>query len=262
MESLRDSTRSTSISVASVFMRHVYQWMTVGLLVTAGTAFFVASSPALLSAIFGNTFGLIILAIAVFAMPLVLSGMISRLSAFAATALFVVYSALMGAFLSSVLLVYTGASVMSTFVTCAAMFGGMSIYGPVTKRDLTGMGSFMRLGLLALLVHHNLNNFSHISPIPIVLSHRGLLLFGLIIAMIVNIFLQRSAMTFVISALGVIIFTGLTAYDTQKIRAFGENAPLDDATAIRRGALLGALTLYLDFINLFLMLLRLMGDRR
>ena len=112
MESLRDSTRSTSISVASVFMRHVYQWMTVGLLVTAGTAFFVASSPALLSAIFGNTFGLIILAIAVFAMPLVLSGMISRLSAFAATALFVVYSALMGAFLSSVLLVYTGASVL------------------------------------------------------------------------------------------------------------------------------------------------------
>ena len=215
MESLRDSTRSTSISVASVFMRHVYQWMTVGLLVTAGTAFFVASSPALLSAIFGNTFGLIILAIAVFAMPLVLSGMISRLSAFAATALFVVYSALMGAFLSSVLLVYTGASVMSTFVTCAAMFGGMSIYGTVTKRDLTGMGSFMMMGL-----------------------------FGLIIA------------------IGVVIFTGLTAYDTQKSRAFGENAPLDDATAIRRGALLGALTLYLDFINLFLMLLRLMGDRR
>ena len=163
MESLRDSTRSTSISVASVFMRHVYQWMTVGLLVTAGTAFFVASSPALLSAIFGNTFGLIILAIAVFAMPLVLSGMISRLSAFAATALFVVYSALMGAFLSSVLLVYTGASVMSTFVTCAAMFGGMSIYGTVTKRDLTGMGSFMMMGL-----------------------------FGLIIAMIVNIFLQST----------------------------------------------------------------------
>lgn len=126
----------------------------------------------------------------------------------------------MGAFLSSVLLVYTGASVMSTFVTCAAMFGGMSIYGTVTKRDLTGMGSFMMMGL-----------------------------FGLIIAMIVNIFLQSSAMTFVISALGVVIFTGLTAYDTQKIRVFGENAPLDDATAIRRGALLGALTLYLDFIK-------------
>ena len=129
-------------------------------------------------------------------MPLVLSGMISRLSAFAATALFVVYSALMGAFLSSVLLVYTGASVMSTFVTCAAMFGGMSIYGTVTKRDLTGMGSFMMMGL-----------------------------FGLIIAMIVNIFLQSSAMTFVISALGVVIFTGLTAYDTQKIRRLRRKRP-------------------------------------
>ena len=99
-------------------------------------------------------------------------------------------------------------------------------------------------------------------PQAIVGAMRTMGLFGLIIAMIVNIFLQSSAMTFVISALGVVIFTGLTAYDTQKIRAFGENAPLDDATAIRRGALLGALTLYLDFINLFLMLLRLMGDRR
>lgn len=233
MESLRDTTRTDSLSVASVFMRHVYQWMTVGLLVTAATAFFVASSPAILNVLFGNTMSLVILAIAVFAMPMVLMGTISRLSSFAATAIFVVYSALMGAFLSSVLLVYTGASVMSTFITCAAMFGGMSIYGTVTKRDLTGMGTFMMMGL-----------------------------FGLIIAMIVNLFLQSSALTFVISAIGVIIFTGLTAYDTQKIRAFGENAPLDDATAIRRGALLGALTLYLDFINLFLMLLRLMGDRR
>ena len=233
METLRDSTRGASLSVASIFMRHVYQWMTVGLLVTAGTAFFVASSPALMGALFGSTISMIILAVAVFAMPLVLMGMITRLSAMAATAIFVVYSALMGAFLSSVLLVYTGASVMSTFVTCAAMFGGMSVYGTVTKRDLTGMGTFMMMGL-----------------------------FGLIIAMIVNIFLASTALDFVISAIGVVIFTGLTAYDTQKIRAFGENAPLDDATAMRRGALLGALTLYLDFINLFLMLLRLMGDRR
>lgn len=233
METLRDSTRVAGLSVASVFMRHVYQWMTIGLLVTAGTAFFVASSPALMTALFGNMVGMIVLAIAVFALPLVLSGMISRLSALAATGLFVLYSALMGAFLSSVLLVYTGASVMSTFVTCAAMFGGMSLYGTITKRDLTGMGNFMMMGL-----------------------------FGLIIAMIVNIFLASTALDFVISAVGVIIFTGLTAYDTQKIRAFGENAPLDDATAIRRGALLGALTLYLDFINLFLMLLRFMGDRR
>ena len=215
MESLRDSTRSTSISVASVFMRHVYQWMTVGLLVTAGTAFFVASSPALLSAIFGNTFGLIILAIAVFAMPLVLSGMISRLSAFAATALFVVYSALMGAFLSSVLLVYTGASVMSTFVTCAAMFGGMSIYGTVTKRDLTGMGSFMMMGL-----------------------------FGLIIAMIVNIFLQSSAMTFVISALGATVEAETTGALVRSL--VNRRFPGVTVTRLAQGIPLGAEVKFMD----------------
>lgn len=233
METLRDTTRAAGVSVASVFMRHVYQWMTVGLLVTAGTAYYVAGSPAILQALFGSGFGIIVLAIAVFALPLVLMGAIARLSAFAATAIFVVYSALMGAFLSSVLLVYTGASVMQAFLTTAGMFAAMSIYGTVTKRDLTSMGSFLMMGLI-----------------------------GLIIAMVVNIFLKSAAMTFVISAVGVLIFTGLTAYDTQRIRAFGENAPLGDTTALRRGALLGALTLYLDFINLFLMLLRIMGDRR
>lgn len=233
METLRDGTRAASISVASVFMRHVYQWMTIGLLVTAGSAYYVASSPALVESIFGNTVSLIVLAIAVFAMPMVLMGAISRLSSVTATGIFVVYSALMGVFLSSVLLVYTQSSVMQAFVTTAGTFAAMSVYGTVTKRDLTSMGSFLTMGLI-----------------------------GLIIAMVVNIFLQSSAMEFVISAVGVLIFTGLTAYDTQRIRAFGENAPLGDATAMRRGALLGALTLYLDFINLFLMLLRLMGDRR
>lgn len=233
METLRESTKVTSISTASIFMRHVYQWMSVGLLVTAGTAFFVAGSETITQILFGNTISMVVLAIAVFAMPLVLMSMIARLSSAAATGIFVLYSALMGAFLSSVLLVYTGASVMQAFVTTAGTFGAMSIYGTVTKRDLTGMGSFLMMGL-----------------------------FGLIIAMVVNIFLQSTMMEFIISCIGVLIFTGLTAYDTQKIRQFGENAPLDDATALRRGALLGALTLYLDFINLFLMLLRLMGDRR
>lgn len=233
METLRDGVRVSSVSVASVFMRQVYQWMTVGLLVTAGSAVYVASSPAILQALFGNMVGLIVLAIAVFALPLVLSSSIARLSSGAATALFVVYSALMGAFLSSVLLVYTGASVMQAFLTAAGTFAAMSVYGTITKRDLTQMGSFLMMGLI-----------------------------GLIIAMIVNIFLHSSMLEFVISAVGVLIFTGLTAYDTQRIRAFGEGAPLGDAVAVRRGALLGALTLYLDFINLFLMLLRLMGDRR
>ena len=230
METLRDGVRTASVSVASVFMRQVYQWMTVGLLVTAGSAVYVANSPAILQALFGNTIGFIALAIAVVALPLVLSGMISRLSSGAATVLFVVYSALMGAFLSSVLLVYTGASVMQAFLTAAGTFAAMSVYGTVTRRDLTQMGSFLTMGLI-----------------------------GLIIAMLVNLFLQSTMLEFVISAIGVLIFT---AYDTQRIRAFGENAPLGDTVAVRRGALLGALTLYLDFINLFLMLLRLMGDRR
>lgn len=233
MEILRDGTKGVASSVTSIFMRYVYWWMTIGLLVTAGSAFYVAHSPTLLQILFSNTLSIVILAIAVIALPLVLSTMISRLSSTAATLLFILYSSLMGAFLSSVLVVYTGTSVVQAFVTTAGTFAAMSIYGTVTKRDLTSMGSFLTMGLI-----------------------------GLIIGMVVNIFLKSPMMEFIISAIGVLIFTGLTAYDTQKIRAFGENAPLNDPLAIRRGALLGALTLYLDFINLFLMMLRLMGDRR
>ncbi len=233
METLRDSTVTSTASSASIFMRHVYQWMTVGLLLTAACAWFVAGSETLPQLIFGNTFIMILLFLAVIALPLVIQGMIARLSAMTATALFIAYSSLMGVFLSSVLLSYTGASVTTAFISTAGTFFAMSVYGTVTKRDLTSMGSFLMMGL-----------------------------FGLIIAMIVNIFLQNSMLEMVISGIGVLIFTGLTAYDTQKIRSMGASAPLDDSTAIRRGALLGALTLYLDFINLFLMLLRLMGDRR
>ena len=130
------------------------------------------------------------------------------------------------------LLVYTHSSVTQAFVVTAGMFGGMSLYGTVTKRDLTGMGSFLIMGL-----------------------------WGIILASIVNIFLRNSAMDFAISVIGVIVFAGLTAYDTQKLRAMGESAPLDDSLAIRRGAILGALSLYLDFVNMFLMLLRLFGNR-
>lgn len=233
MEILREGSKGAASSVASIFMRYVYIWMTIGLLVTASSAFYVASSPTLLQTLFSNTLGIVLLAIAVIALPLILSSMIARLSSTTATLLFILYSMLMGAFLSSVLVVYTGASVVQAFITTAGTFAAMSIYGTVTKRDLTSMGSFLTMGVI-----------------------------GLLIAMIVNIFLKSAMMEFVISAVGVLVFTGLTAYDTQKIRAFGENAPLGDALAIRRGALLGALTLYLDFINLFLMMLRLMGDRR
>ncbi len=235
MEDLRRTeSLSRSASVASVYMRHVYNWMTLGLVVTALAAWFTASSPTLLMLLFGNgVVGIIVMAVAVIGLPMLLTGAIHRLSAGAATAIFVVYSALMGMFLSSVLLVYTGASVFSAFAITAGTFAGMSLYGTVTKRDLSGMGSFMIMGL-----------------------------WGVILAALVNIFLQNTMLEFVISALSVIIFTGLTAYDTQRLRAFGEGMPMGDGTAIRRGALLGALTLYLDFINLFLAILRLVGDRR
>lgn len=233
MSQFQNSTQVQSVQIVTVFMRQVYAWMTLGLLATATTAWYVANDFALQQMIFGNTVILIGLCIAVFALPFVLTGMMARLSAMAATGLFLLYSSLMGILLSSVLLMYTSESIMSTFITTAGMFGAMSVYGTVTKRDLTSMGSFLTMGLI-----------------------------GVCIAMIVNIFLQNTMLEFIISILGVIVFTGLTAYDTQKIREFGEAAPLDDPSAMRRGALLGALKLYLDFINLFLMLLRLMGDRR
>jgi FtsH-binding integral membrane protein len=155
------------------------------------------------------------------------------MSAGTATTLFMVYSALNGVVLSSVLIVYATASVFQAFVTAAAMFGAMTVYGMTTKRDLTSMGSFMFMGLI-----------------------------GILIASVVNIFLGSSMMELVISAIGVIVFTGLTAYDSQQLRQMGETAPMDDPVAIRRGTILGALRLYLDFINLFLMLLRLFGGAR
>ena len=227
------STESVRLSSVSIFMTQIYQWMTVGLLLTAVVAWFASDSEAVMTLIFGNTISLIVLVVLMIGLPLGLQGMLPRLSAGAATLWFLLYSAVVGLTFSSIFLVYTGASIAATFGITAGMFGGMSIYGMVTKRDLTGWGSFLMMGLL-----------------------------GLILAMVVNIFLQSPALHFVISGVGVLIFTGLTAYDTQKLRALGENAPLDDATVMRRGVILGALTLYLDFINLFLMLLRLIGDRR
>ncbi|MBA4358071.1 MAG: hypothetical protein C0405_10145, partial [Desulfovibrio sp.] len=119
------------------------------------------------------------------------------------------------------------------FVVTAGMFGAMSVYGMVTKRDLTSMGSFLFMGLI-----------------------------GIVLASVVNMFLKSSAMGFIISVIGVLVFTGLTAYDTQKLKYMGEAMPLGDGTAIRRGTILGALTLYLDFLNLFLMMLRLFGSSR
>jgi FtsH-binding integral membrane protein len=148
-----------------------------------------------------------------------------------ALGLFMVYAALLGAALTSIFVVYTGASITRVFFISAASFGALSLYGYTTQRDLSPIGSFLVMGL-----------------------------FGLIIAMVVNIFLKSSGLDFVISAAGVLIFAGLTAWDTQKIKEMYDVN--DDGTISGRKAVMGALTLYLDFINLFLMLLRLLGDRR
>ena len=221
----------SAVSAVSIYMRQVYMWMTAGLAITAVTAFAVASSPDLQMAILGNMVIMIALIVAQFGMVIALGAAIHKMSATTATAVFIAYSALTGLTLSSIFVVYPIGSIANAFLTATGTFLAMSVYGTVTK--LTGMGNFLMMGL-----------------------------FGIIIASIVNIFLASSMMDFVISCIGVLIFTGLTAYDTQKLRVFGMNAPVDDATAMRRGALLGALELYLDFINLFLMLLRLFGGNR
>lgn len=220
-------------SVVSVYMRQVYLWMTAGLGITAITAFITAGTPAIRDAIFSSSIIPILLIVAEFGLVIAISAAIHKISAGTATFLFLLYSFFTGLTLSSIFIVYPIAKIGSTFVAAAGAFLAMSIYGTVTKRDLTSLGSFLYMGLI-----------------------------GIIIAMIVNIFLNSEKMTYVISCIGVIVFTGLTAFDTQKLRAFGQNAPLDDAVAVRRGAILGALTLYLDFINIFLMMLQLFGGNR
>lgn len=234
MNDLRDQTQTLSpaTSTAAVFMQHVYLWMAVALGVTALAAYATLNVPAIFNMFYANRIMPIITMLAIFGLVIGLSSSMHRLSAGTATGLFVVYAALMGVFLAPVVAIYGKASVSQAALVTGGMFAAMSVFGAVTKKDLSGMGSFLMMGL-----------------------------FGLIIASIVNIFMQSSAMNFVISMVGVLVFAGLTAWDTQKIKLMGQNAPLDDSLAIRRGALLGAMTLYLDVINLFLFLLRILGNR-
>jgi FtsH-binding integral membrane protein len=223
-------TRTTDQTIVrqNALVRQVYAWMGAGLAITAFMALVTLSSPVLINAIAGNRLIFYGLMIGELALVFTLSGAINRLSASVATLLFVGYSALNGLTLSILALVYTSNSIASTFVVTAGMFGAMSVYGYVTKRDLTSFGSFLFMGLI-----------------------------GVVIASIVNIFVGSSTVSWIISGIGVIVFTGLTAYDTWKIKEMAAQG-----TTGRKPAILGALTLYLDFINLFLMLLRFTGDRR
>ena len=232
MDSLPLRQEQTQVMVNG-FIRSVYNWMAIGLALTGFVAFYVANSETALRIIFGNRmifFGLII---AELAMVFYLSARVHKMKASTATNLFVAYAALNGATLSVVFLAYTKASIASTFFVCAATFVGASLYGWTTKKDLTSWGSFLFMGLI-----------------------------GIIIASVVNLFLHSSAMAMVISYIGVLLFTGLTVYDTQYIKNMALSQPADvGSSAVRKGAIIGALKLYLDFINLFLMLLRIMGNR-
>ncbi|MBF0101904.1 MAG: Bax inhibitor-1/YccA family protein [Desulfobacterales bacterium] len=222
-----DYFRSESQELVRVndFIRSVYGWMAGGLAVTAVIAYVFSQSIRLSPGIF------FILMLAELGLVFFLSAKIQAIQASTATALFMVYSALNGVTLSSILVFYTGQSIASTFFVCAATFLGCSVYGMATKKDLTSVGSFMFMGLI-----------------------------GIIIASLVNIFVRSSAMEMIISYIGVFVFVGLTAYDTQKLKMMAITQPMDIGhDVVRKGAIIGALTLYLDFINLFLMLLRIMG---
>ncbi|MEI6224156.1 MAG: Bax inhibitor-1/YccA family protein [Deltaproteobacteria bacterium] len=216
------------VDVERRFMAAVYRWMTFGLLVTAGVAYYIATTPAALQVIFGNKMVFWGLIIAQFGLVIGLSAAVNKLSAGAAGALFLLYSALTGATLSVVLLAYTGASVASAFAVTAGTFMAMSIYGTVTKKDLTSWSTFLFMGLI-----------------------------GIVIASVVNIFMKSGMISWVVSAAAVVVFTGLTAYDTQRLRRMAALGGTVAALPVN-----GALSLYLNFINLFLSILNLFGGRR
>jgi hypothetical protein len=213
------------------YMLRIYNYMASGLALTGIIALATAQSESLMQIIFGGGALMWIIMLSPLAFILALSFGINKMQASTAQAVFWGFAAVMGLSMASIFAVYTGTSIARVFFITAGTFAGMSLYGYTTKRDLTAMGSFLFMGLI-----------------------------GIILASVVNIFLQSSAMHFVISVLGVLIFVGLTAYDTQKIKSMYAEA--DGAETASKKAIMGALTLYLDFINLFLMLLRLFGDRR
>jgi FtsH-binding integral membrane protein len=232
MQSIPAQRTEAQIQV-NTFIRSVYNWMAIGLGLTGFTALYISTSETMIQLIFGNQllfFGLII---GELVLVFSLASRVNKMQASTATTLFLLYAALNGVTLSAIFLIYTRSSITSTFFICAATFVASSIYGMVTKRDLTSIGQFMFMGLI-----------------------------GIIIASVVNLFVRSSGVSLIVSYIGVIVFVGLTAYDTQKLRTMALSQPsgLDGAT-VRKGAILGALTLYLDFINLFLMLLRILGSR-
>ena len=228
-----DAAFSTPFSAEeriSTFLRSVYGWMCAGLAITAAVAFFIASTPGLAYTLVRTPFLMMALVIAQLGLVFALSLRVQKMASGTASALFILYSALTGVTMSLILLAYTASSVASTFAIAAGMFGSMALYGTVTSRSLAGWGQFLFMGLI-----------------------------GVVIASFVGMFWHNDGFQFVLGFIGVIVFTGLAAYDAQRLKAMALALPSGGTGAY---AVVGALTLYLDFINLFLMLLRLTGDRR
>lgn len=224
--------RQWDVSAAfPVLMRKVYVWMTLALVITGFTAYGVATSPGILQAIYTNQILFWGMIIAEFALVIGVSAAINRLSLTMATLMFILYSVINGALLSYIFLAYTASSIATVFFITAGTFGAMAFIGYTTKTDLTKMGKIVMMALI-----------------------------GLVIATIVNLFIKSSGFTMILSYIGVLVFVGLTAYDTQKIKQMLLQAP-DAGEGAQKMALLGALSLYLDFINLFIYLLRIFGKR-
>ena len=214
-------------------MTSVYRQMSVAMLITAGVSWAVGTNDTLVQAIFMTPLKWVVM-FAPLVMVFAFGAVLNKLSAAAAQRYFYAYSALMGLSLAFIFAVYTTGSIASTFLATAAAFAGLSLYGYTTKKDLTGFGSFLIMGVI-----------------------------GLLVASVINIFLASPAVTFAISAIGVLLFAGLTAYDTQKIKGlYLEHAQSGDTEFMGKSAVMGALTLYLDFINLFMFMLRFMSNSR
>jgi len=214
----------------SAFLTKVYGWMCIGLGITAVVAFVVAGSPTLVRALTGNQLVFFALVLVELGLVFFLSARVQSLTPGSAAGLFVAYSALNGVTLSVILLAYTGASVATTFVVTGAMFGALAAFGTTTSRSLAGAGQFFFMGLI-----------------------------GLVLASIVGMFWHNDALQFLITVVGVIVFTGLTAWDAQRLKQMGAELPEGQGGAY---AVVGALSLYLNFVNLFQLLLSFMGDRR
>lgn len=229
-------THQTGVSSQSAhlaILKNVYLWMTFALMISGGVAVLIAQNPQILALLFANTFSILLVFAVQFGIVWFISSRINSLSITSATLLFILYAIITGATLSTLFLAFTSESISSVFFMTAGTFAAMSIYGYTTKRDMSTIGSYLFMGVI-----------------------------GLIIASVVNLFMHSETLYWIISYIGVAVFVALTAYDTQKVKEMAMQHAYAGEEIGQKVALMGALTLYLDFINLFIYLLRIFGRRK